>query len=132
ELRQSIPLPPGLVLGRTPQVRGHVLFHATVSRRHAEIQRGLGGLWTSTDLGSRNGTVVDGSPCRTVAPLAPPTVVRVGDVIGVVSELAPDPFHADAAVPGTGIAIWNVRQQLALATRDKAPVLILGETGTGK
>ncbi|MFD0317983.1 FHA domain-containing protein [Streptomyces flavalbus] len=63
-----------LRIGRDP-VNGLRLTHETVSRVHAELSR-QGGLWVLRDLGSTNGTTVNG---RRVIGAA---VVREGDQIG--------------------------------------------------
>jgi hypothetical protein len=62
-----------ILLGRDAEC-DLVLRHARVSARHAEISRG-GGLLLVTDLGSKNGTRLNGTklPART------PTAVDVGD-----------------------------------------------------
>lgn len=63
-----------LRIGRDP-ASGLRLTHETVSRVHAELSR-QGGLWVLRDLGSTNGTTVNG---RRVIGAA---VVREGDQIG--------------------------------------------------
>ncbi|MEU6525630.1 DUF1707 and FHA domain-containing protein [Streptomyces sp. NPDC046924] len=63
-----------LRIGRDP-ANGLRLNHETVSRVHAELRR-QGGLWVLRDLGSTNGTTVNG---RRVVGAA---VVREGDQVG--------------------------------------------------
>ncbi|AZS84360.1 DUF1707 and FHA domain-containing protein [Streptomyces griseoviridis] len=63
-----------LRIGRDP-ANGLRLNHETVSRVHAELSR-QGGMWVLRDLGSSNGTTVNG---RRVLGAA---VVREGDLIG--------------------------------------------------
>lgn len=48
-----------MVIGRSPRVE-IVLEDDAVSRRHAELERDADGSWWVTDLGSINGTRVDG------------------------------------------------------------------------
>ncbi|MFC9846721.1 FHA domain-containing protein [Streptomyces sp. NPDC060223] len=72
-----LPHPAGMYplrIGRDP-ASGLRLNHETVSRVHAELSR-QGGLWVLRDLGSTNGTTVNG---RRVIGAA---VVRDGDQIG--------------------------------------------------
>lgn len=62
----SVPLPDGMriVLGREsddPVVRGALSLHDAVSRRHTELVR-TGDRLLVRDLGSTNGTIVDGQP----------------------------------------------------------------------
>ncbi|MEW1905617.1 FHA domain-containing protein [Streptomyces sp. NPDC056488] len=68
------PGPHPLRIGRDP-VNGLRLSHETTSRLHAELSL-QGGLWVLRDLGSTNGTTVNG---RRVTGAV---VVRPGDVIG--------------------------------------------------
>jgi pSer/pThr/pTyr-binding forkhead associated (FHA) protein len=63
-----------LRIGRDP-ASGLRLNHETVSRVHAELSR-QGGLWVLRDLGSTNGTTVNGR--RVIGA----TVVKDGDQIG--------------------------------------------------
>ncbi|GGM11524.1 peptide-binding protein [Streptomyces fumigatiscleroticus] len=63
-----------LRIGRDP-ANGLRLSHETVSRVHAELSR-QGGMWVLRDLGSTNGTTVNG---RRVVGAA---VVREGDEVG--------------------------------------------------
>jgi hypothetical protein len=63
-----------LRIGRDPG-NGLRLTHETVSRMHAELSR-QGGLWVLRDLGSTNGTTVNGR--RVIGA----TVVREGDQVG--------------------------------------------------
>jgi len=51
----------------------------TVSRRHAGLAR-RDGAWTIEDLGSRNGTFVNGWRVRESGPLEPGDAVRLGQV----------------------------------------------------
>ncbi|MEU0672870.1 DUF1707 and FHA domain-containing protein [Streptomyces sp. NPDC006172] len=62
-----------LRIGRDP-VNGLRLHHESVSRAHAELRR-QGGIWVLRDLGSTNGTTVNG---RRVIGAA---VVREGDMV---------------------------------------------------
>jgi class 3 adenylate cyclase len=73
--------PAGLVIGRVADQCELVLAHGTVSRRHARIRFAAESLQIE-DLGSTNGTLVDGSP---LTPGAPVTVIlgtnlRFGDI----------------------------------------------------
>jgi transcriptional regulator with GAF, ATPase, and Fis domain len=64
-------------------------------------------------------------------------VLRMGDVL-IVFETgaalgAPDGPRVDrTAVPGASTAIGRLRGELERAAVDRAPVLVIGETGTGK
>ncbi|HMF39624.1 MAG TPA: sigma 54-interacting transcriptional regulator [Polyangia bacterium] len=131
---QLTALPPGgLVLGRGDDC-DVVMSSAETSRRHAEIRR-EGPLWIVRDLGSRNGTFVNGQRVS-VGPLSPRDLLRFGDWIGVLAAMTeggPGPVYETFA-PGLygGPAL---RPTLELARRAAAsllPVIVEGETGTGK
>jgi DNA-binding NtrC family response regulator len=106
-----------------------------VSRQHAELRR-EGRFLVLQDLESRNGTFVDARRI-TREPLAVGSVVRVGDWVGAVARLP--------ALGGTGIGVRRLapgllggpRLAALLAPTERAartllPIVICGETGTGK
>jgi pSer/pThr/pTyr-binding forkhead associated (FHA) protein len=64
----------------------------SVSTQHAKIQR-REGLWIMVDLGSTNGTLIDGERVTTEVPLSPGSYIRFGDV-QVVFEPADDDVAA--------------------------------------
>jgi pSer/pThr/pTyr-binding forkhead associated (FHA) protein len=69
-----------LVIGRQAD-SDFVIDERTVSRHHASIQR-MGDVWVLKDLGSRNGTRVNGK--RVVGR----TIVSPGDVLGLGAATA--------------------------------------------
>ncbi len=107
----------------------------SVSRRHAI-------LWPGSpprieDAGSANGTLVDGVlvGVGTPVPLAPTSVVELGDALMVVRFTGPaaatDEPIAAATVPlDPGMA--KVEELVELVAKSDIPVLLLGETGVGK
>jgi hypothetical protein len=56
-----------------------VLDAPSVSATHAEL-RLRGGVWTLLDVGSMNGSWVDGEPVYGAAPLGPGSAIRLGEV----------------------------------------------------
>jgi pSer/pThr/pTyr-binding forkhead associated (FHA) protein len=56
-----------------------VVLAASVSREHAELRRTDSG-WYVRDLGSRNGTFVDGARCQGRVALPHRAQLKVGDV----------------------------------------------------
>jgi transcriptional regulator with GAF, ATPase, and Fis domain len=90
------------------------------------------------DLGSHNGTQVDGMALEDEPrALADGAVLRLGDVLLVfetgLALLARDGAAvARAAVPGSAAVVAQLRGALERAAVDRAPVLLIGETGTGK
>jgi pSer/pThr/pTyr-binding forkhead associated (FHA) protein len=69
-----------------------VLDDESVSSQHAKLTR-REGLWILVDLGSTNGTMVDGERIAEDTPLAPGCFVRFGDV-----QLVFEPTDDDAGV----------------------------------
>ncbi|MFO0727923.1 MAG: sigma-54-dependent Fis family transcriptional regulator [Myxococcota bacterium] len=128
------------VLGRTPEEIGSpFLAHATVSRRHVEIEwDGALGAHFVTDLASRNGSWIDGIPLEEGwHRLSPGSVLRVGGMLFVAEagHLYQEPDAAEVsreAIPGEALSARRLRREIARAAPDLSPALIIGETGTGK
>jgi pSer/pThr/pTyr-binding forkhead associated (FHA) protein len=72
----------------------------SVSTGHAKLQR-REGVWVLVDLDSTNGTFVDGERVKGEAPLAPGTLVRLGDVQLVFEPT--DDAHGVAKGGGTQV-----------------------------
>jgi DNA-binding NtrC family response regulator len=125
-------LRPDLVFGRAPDDDAACIPHATISRRHARVRLGLGGVLCLEDLGSRNGTKLDGKTPELPLPLVPQSVIRLGDVHLVVDLRSERGFEDDDALRGASALMAEARERLERAAPTTAPVLIFGETGTGK
>ena len=69
-----------------------VISDPSVSTMHAKLQR-RETIWILTDLGSTNGTYVEGEPLKGELPLGPGTTIRFGDVLALFEPL-------DDKVPG--------------------------------
>jgi transcriptional regulator with PAS, ATPase and Fis domain len=122
-----------MIIGRDSLERGGFSDPA-MSRQHAEV-RYDGQRFRVRDLGSRNGTFVDGTPAREVADGAGRRVVRAGHSIFLA---CPDvrPFEAlgiertGALVLGPGMAAtWRLIGRLA---RTGSSMCLHGESGVGK
>jgi DNA-binding NtrC family response regulator len=114
--------------GRQPEEGVTVLEHPTVSRHHLAWEAGA-----VRDLGSRNGSWLDGVKLG-AASLHDNAVLRVGDVLLIYEEGSEEdePGVARDAAPGDAPAMARLRRELARAAGDAAPLLLVGETGTGK
>jgi transcriptional regulator of acetoin/glycerol metabolism len=107
-----------------------VLTGKEISRRHAVIRR----IGTSPpelrDLDSRNGIRVNGVP-TTSAPLRPGEVVRIGGWIGVIGTQS-ERFGELAPGLWGGGTLAAALAPLRLAAHSDLPIVLEGETGTGK
>lgn len=128
-------------LGRTAVTFGRApacdvqLDTAEASRAHAEIVR-VGPVYVVRDLGSRNGTFVNAARVKE-APVCAGAVLRMGDWLATVTALKqnqPPDFRFAEQAPG----LWGsqvLRDALSaarLAAQSDLPIVIEGETGTGK
>ncbi|MBA2540631.1 MAG: sigma 54-interacting transcriptional regulator [Deltaproteobacteria bacterium] len=129
-----------LVIDTQPVIIGregfgvHLIGNRTVSRRH------VGVTWNGTchvvsDLGSRNGCKLEGRKLDAATVLEPGDVIQLGDVFLIYERGDPaldDAAVSQASIPGRSFAARQLRVQIARAAVDPSPVLLLGETGTGK
>lgn len=104
------------------------------SRHHAEIRR-EGVIFVVRDLGSSNGTFLNGQ--RTAyAALSPGDVLRVGDRVGLISYASltepPAAFAEIAPDLWGGSQLATLLEPVRLASCSALPILLVGETGTGK
>jgi DNA segregation ATPase FtsK/SpoIIIE, S-DNA-T family len=77
------------VVGRDPDA-DLVLTDPTLSGLHAQFEPGERGTWTVTDLGSSNGTWVDGRPATTPLTVPETAMVRLGATHLRLTEELPD------------------------------------------
>lgn len=129
--------PGGLEVGRAGQTAGEALvqIHDTkISRSHFRIRYGRQG-WLLSDPGSRNGTFVGGRPAppKFDVLLGDVAVIRAGESIFVfrVGPGSHDGWN-DPRLPGVAPGMRIARRKVLDVAAIDAPVLILGETGTGK
>ena len=109
-----------------------VLADSRLSREHAEVYT-TGGRVFCKDVGSRNGTRVNGLP------VGGPHELTDGDIISAGRELvlyhrSPIAFQTPDhnVMLGRGWRLAEVLAQIRAAAPLGSPVLILGESGTGK
>ena len=149
-----------LILGRDPASCQVCVPEAAVSRQHARVrwragpEPGSPGAWVLTDLGGRNGTLVDGQYV-TELELEPDHEIRVGDAVfkfvesgaesfaryridGAIIEPPDDAPAAQIPMPTPGTSIvggYRIRQltrALERIAKSEISVVLLGESGTGK
>lgn len=131
--RVPIPSEGTLVVGNESSA-GVVLDDPYVSARHACIRIARSGVVVE-DLGSKNGTWVDGVVVeRAWARLG--AVLRFGrSNLRVVCGRPTPPLHGDLCdgpVVGRSVVFRELLRTLGRAARVRSPVLLRGETGTGK
>ena len=122
-----------IVIGRGAEGAGR-LEYPGVSREHAEIFR-RGPLFIVRDLGSTNGTFVNGERIEQVA-LSEGDVLRLGDGLGVVLRVRADapPPTTHEPCPGVlfGAGMSDVLEAVKRVAPTLLPVVLEGQTGTGK
>ncbi len=132
---QSVELDGRLVVGSAAG-SGILVEDPAVSRIHAELELREDGLWIR-DLGSRNGTFIEGI-LVTLGRVPDGGAVRVGStLLAVRREATPKPVELwplDAFGPllGRSAVMRELFARLAKIARTESTVLIQGETGTGK
>jgi transcriptional regulator with GAF, ATPase, and Fis domain len=126
-----------LVIGRDPTC-GVCVPEGAVSRQHARVSF-RATRWVVTDLGSRNGTLIDGRFITELA-LQDQHELRVGDAIFKFVAQGAESFAASAAPAGAPslagiVGNYQIRVLLKALHRvapSEISVVVLGETGTGK
>jgi DNA-binding NtrC family response regulator len=130
-----------LIIGRRPGpgAAGYAIDDRRVSAEHARIGQ-QGEVFQVTDLGSRNGTLVDGRPVDETTRLRDGAILFLAghalvfrlvdedDLAAVREELAA-PL---GPVPSASPAMASTLRRLRRVARSQLPLLITGETGTGK
>jgi len=117
------------IIGRDEACEIHLTGN-DVSRRHAVLRATAEGGVTLADLGSRNGVRLNGRPISEAA-LGVGDVVRLGGWVGVVTS-TPGEFVEIAAGLWGGAALRAALEPLRRAATSDLPIVLEGETGTGK
>lgn len=122
------------LLGRSEEADVRLEFPG-VSRSHAEITP-KGRLHEVRDLGSTNGTFLNGARLVQTSALSPGDVLRLGEAVGVVVACAEEfaPPRTEEVLPGLvlGPGMANLRQVLGRVAAGTLPVVLEGPTGVGK
>jgi transcriptional regulator with PAS, ATPase and Fis domain len=120
-----------LVIGRAGQA-GSLLPDDRLSRSHCSIAASAAG-WIVRDLGSRNGTFVDGEEIKGEVVVPSPRIIRAADTI-VLPRLDVSTFHPTTTDHGVvvGMAMRDALSAVDRAATGSETLLIAGESGTGK
>ena len=125
-----------LVIGRAQDCDVHVI-HPSVSRRHVAVHAGPP--LSVEDLGSANGTLLNGAPllAHQATLLEPGKVVEAGAAVLVIhapasaSDLFTPPITVSQSA-GREEPMARVRRLVELVAVSGLSVILLGETGVGK
>lgn len=125
-LDADLPSSGDLVVGRDASSDVRVP-HVSVSRRHAKLRFGHPVL--IEDLGSANGTRINGRPISggTPTPIPEGAVIEMGDALIVLRT--GEPVHAPAPAAQSMAAVRELVERVA---KGNIPVTLVGETGVGK
>jgi DNA-binding NtrC family response regulator len=132
----EIDLPPvGAVIGADPGC-DVVLADPAVSGRHCMIAPAAHG-FTVTDLGSKNGTLLDGARVGKVTAPAGAVLALGRSLVELlpadeVIDIPPSASARFGSLVGTSVAMRQVFAILERAARSDSSILLLGESGTGK
>jgi transcriptional regulator with GAF, ATPase, and Fis domain len=145
DLAATIPIPSDRIeVGRAAdRDTDPTLKDASVSRKHFAIEwDAAAGYHTGVDLRSRYGSFVDSIPAVTRLPLADGSVIRLGpSVVAVYQSFSSGVagggidgagITSRDAIPGDAAQARVLRADVARVAADPSPVLLVGETGTGK
>jgi len=142
----------GIIIGRRPATaagayRNLVLADKSVSGLHARIIKLDGGAgagaasgYAIQDLGSTNGTLVDGRPIGESTPLRSGSVIFIGAQVLVFRMVSPAELGAieeDIRAPFAPVPTLSPSLALACAklrrlARSESEIFLVGETGVGK
>lgn len=111
------------------------ILDTRLSAKHAQLIRAMG-RWVLEDLGSKNGTLVNGQPVRRVF-LNDGDVFEAGNTFFVFRSSL-DPVREEMSLPHTEVfdtlnpTLYREFSKTCQIAPLNVPVLIRGETGTGK
>lgn len=142
EIEGELPVSSGAIIGREPGRVQIFLDHPSVSRRHAQIlQQGSG--FSITDLGSANGTFINGQRLRGTTSMPPGTRVEIGPyrLVFTGTHFRSTTLDGNTRVIARNVCVDRVDPKhgkkrilddVSLVIEPKQFVCILGPSGSGK
>lgn len=133
---QCLPVPPSDEQVGREWLATNRIDDSKASRHHVVFTR-RGGVLRITDLGSRNGTWVNGSRLRAneEVGIEDGFIIRIGRTLLVYRRafLGPDVPSAPIGTLVSPFGLWETRAELTrVLSQNPGNVLVSGETGTGK
>ena len=128
----ALPASGAIVIGRDPAC-DLALDHERVSRRHTRIE--IGARWTVEDLGSRNGTQLNGAALKGATEFVPGEPITIGPFTAVVVPRAVSAVRTAIGTSSVMIddpALTKPSALIVALARSNVSIVIHGETGTGK
>jgi ABC transport system ATP-binding/permease protein len=126
-----------LIVGRTPD-NDLPIDHPLVSRRHARIER-AGALWSVTDLGSTNGTYVNGLRVTSTVGLTVGDIIDLGGsrlILVDENRLERRDYRGDTRIEAQNVAISAggrcLLEGVSLTLVPSELVGLMGPSGAGK
>lgn len=125
---------PTTTIGRGSSASSPLLLaDAAISKAHFRLSR-KDARWLVEDLGSKNGTYLDGQRLTGASAIGDGTILRAGRSI-IVFRVGATPMLDDVDdpdLPGLAPGMVAARELVARVAALDGPVLVLGETGSGK
>jgi len=119
-----------LLVGRSPECDVSVAADTASSRVHLRLVPEPGAVRV-TDIDSRNGTFLDGRHLRGTEVVSR-GVLRFGDTVAVIAPAPDEDDGAQRAPLVGGASLAKCRRIVSLVAATDLPLLVTGETGTGK
>ena len=121
-----------LTVGRRGGTADVQVVDPRMSRAHFELRRARAAdVIELKDLGSKNGTLLNGLPART-GWLTDGAIIRSGDTIFAFAERPEPPMDPPPVPPGKSVALSWAEWLVDQVADSGLPILITGPTGAGK
>jgi transcriptional regulator with PAS, ATPase and Fis domain len=119
-----------ILVGRAAECDVVMAADTASSRVHLRLEPD-GDAVRITDVDSRNGTFLDGYEVHGTVSVSR-GVLRFGDTVGVIAAAPDDDDSADVTPLVGGASLAKCRRIISLVAPTDLPLLVTGETGTGK